>query len=140
MQKVIFKSLVVVMMMALIGCSGSISDATIKTQVTDYLKSLRVMGFMTELPYDRIFEVSNIVVKDKLIKEKENAYVVICAVTSKCKMDIETRSIGHVAFEWLIGDTGGKAGELKTHDVKFLFEKYENGWKLKGRINQPIKP
>lgn len=134
-KKMVYSVMLFSLMFTFISCSITLSDDNAKAQVTEYIKTLQAgTGWGGVVSYSEPFELTNVVVKDKLIKDKES--IVLCEITSKCKVNWDADAIGLNGFKWLIGGNGCKVGKLIVSDFKFLFEKYEKGWKLKGYVIQ----
>ncbi len=114
------------------GCSKSISDETVTSQVVDYLRNDTRPGFMSDVSFSKWFKIENIAVKDKLIKDKE--CIVMCNISVKIKDKYAGNSGVTAGYGFIVGHGQGVVGNVRTTDVKFLFEKYEKGWKIKSDI------
>jgi len=115
--------------------TNSISDDVIKVQVNDYLKTLEFPmqpAFLgRNSSFTEHFEVLNIDVKDKMLKEKE--CTVICKITFKAKEDWSHEG-AYGLFKHIVGAGSIRAGESKTNEAKFLFDKFDKGWKIRGYV------
>ena len=131
-----FKMLVIlIIVLPIIGCAGRISDDTIKSQVTNYLSSLHAAGFLGgDIPFSKFFDLVNVTVEDKMVKGKE--CIAICNITTSVKIDYDAGSAVDIRFRSIIGEGCGEIGEIKSKDVKFVFEKFEKGWKIKEHISE----
>ena len=116
----------------ILGCSKGISDDTVNSQAINYLKNDVRSGFMSNVSFSKWFEIENIAVKDKLIKDKE--CIAICNLSVKIKKNYAGSSGVTMGYGFIVGNGPGSAGQVRTADVKFLFEKYENGWKIKSNV------
>jgi hypothetical protein len=116
----------------LIGCSKGISDDTITQQVINYLQNDVRLGFMSNVSFSKFFKIENVIVKDKLIKDNE--CIAICGISVKIKKLYAENSAVTKAYSFIVGDGRGSLGESKANDVKFLFEKYEKGWKIRSNV------
>jgi hypothetical protein len=117
----------------LTSCSPKISDSDISEQVSSYLKQDERDGGFSQVAFSQFFEIQKVVVKDKLIKEKE--CVTICNITMKVIRPYQGGSGVNMAYSFLVGDGPGSAGDVRAIDVKFLFEKFESGWRIKGKAD-----
>ncbi len=118
----------------LIGCSKGISNDAIISQVRDYLDN-QVTG--SGKRFSELFEIKNIVVKDKMVEGKK--FTVICMVTVKSKVNIDP----YVSTYWtseLYASIFNKdfpvADNIETNIARFLFEKYESGWRIRNHIKE----
>lgn len=116
----------------LIGCSKDISDDTITRQVIDYLQNDSRSVFVSNVSFSRFFEIENVIVKDKLIKDRE--CIATCGISVKIKKLYAENSAVTMAYGFIVGNGRGSSGESKANDVKFLFEKYAKGWKIKSNV------
>lgn len=110
-----------------IGYTQNISDNTIKEQVTSYFKNAEGRKWSgRDIAFSEIFDVVSIEVVDKIVEEKTST--AICSITVRVKKDYLNGVEG--AFEHFLGRRHGKVGETKTFNGKFIFKKYEKGWRL----------
>ena len=121
----------------LIACSKGISDDTITKQVIEYLENDVRSGFMSNVSFSKYFEIENVIVKDKLIKDNE--FIASCGISVKIKKLYAEKSAVTMAYGFIVGDGRGSPGESKANDVNFLFEKYEKGWKIKSNVKNDME-
>lgn len=129
-SRIALSSVTLIIALLFAGCTSGVSDSDIAAQVTSYLKNDIRDGIMSRVAFSKFFEVTNVSVKDKLIKEKE--MTVICNVTISVTKKYHGNSGVTMAYDFVVGDGPGTAGQTKASDVKFMFEKYESGWQIKG--------
>lgn len=131
MGRISFLKAIAIMMMVFctFKCNSDIRDEDIKSQVTDYLTTLQLPGFARNIPFSEFFELTNIVVNDRLIKGKE--CVVICNVNVKVKKNYDRNSLVAARYGFVAGPGSGTIGEIRSNNIKFMFEKYEKGWRIK---------
>jgi hypothetical protein len=113
------------------GCGSKISDSTIQAQVSDYISSLQSVVYAfppIKIAFSEYFVVQKVEVKDKMIKDKK--CVAICHITVKVKRAFVGDSAIVGEWNWLIGDGTGVVGKTRSKDVKFIFDKYDNGWRI----------
>ena len=129
----LMKVFAVAALLFITGCGAKISDSTIQAQVSDYISSLQSVVYVyppIKIAFSEYFIIQDVEVKDKMIKDKQ--CVAICSVTVKVKQEFVGDSAIVGEWNWVVGDGAGVVGRTKTKDVKFVFERYEKGWKIQG--------
>lgn len=130
----IFPMLPVILVIVLVlGCGKSISDEEIKAQVTDWVLNYtngRLSDLFAPSRFGDYFDIKDVTIKDKFVTKTE--CIALCAVTYQAKHSWVAHSGLTISLGFIIGDGPGRAGEVRTWEMKFLFRKYEKGWRLEG--------
>ncbi len=124
--------LLVVFTLGIAGCSGSLSidNDTITSQITDYLNNDSRDGFMSHVRFAEWFYIEDITVIDKLIKDQDKECTALVAITVSINKPFSRGSGVTDAYGFIIGNIAGQSGQVVTGEAKFLFEKYESGWRI----------
>ena len=120
-------ALVVVMMLAMaISCShanSGPSEQIVKEQVSQCLNSMRPATWANFPDY---FEVQDVVVKDKMVKQDEATIMV--DFTVRLKNDYGSHD-QMMAFGNLVRQKG-KANQILSDSLTVKFNKFEKGWQI----------
>ena len=125
---------------SLCGCSKGPSDNVIKEQIAEFVQRDRKGIFGGGVKFANYYELVDIVISDKLIEDK--SLTVACTVTFRVKQKNEwpeasrhltSLPVAAMAFDKIVGKAEQKKpGEVITNTLKFLFKRYEKGWRLEG--------
>ena len=113
-------------------CGQSLGDQEVVIQVTSWLNALdlREGSWENEKPFQKYYEIKDVAVVDRLIKEKEAK--VICQITAQSLRQYKAGSVTDDSFSRIVGPGGAQVGESRVFKLIFDFEKYEKGWVLSG--------
>jgi hypothetical protein len=130
----------------LIGCGGSSapSDEELKKKVSEYLSNYKRLAWGSTLPFSMLFEIENISVDDKLITGKTCKAIFDISVKVKTEYISKSSVPTESGYAFLVGDAvGAKVGEIKSSQVIFILNEYDNGWKIEKidvSASQQLKP
>jgi len=87
---------------------------------------------MSDVSFSEWFEIERVVVNDKLLKDKE--CVANCTTTVRIKKQYARGCGVTMAYNFIVGYGPGFPDRSRSANVKFLFEKYEKGWKISSNM------
>jgi hypothetical protein len=125
MRLALCSTLLALILVPTFGCSASIAtipDDLIRDQVRTCLNSKPSPGGGTGYSFAEVFEIVDVSVRDRMVKDKEAKALV--------SLKVRTRKDYYGIWSEIVGVSNGTTGQVITHDVKADFEKFDKGWRI----------